>query len=56
MWGQACVSGALVFSSQVYNIEPIKKAAYRCSDVLSVEIAGLPISDAQQDACQAVGE
>ena len=46
MWGQACVSGALVFSSQVYSIETIKKAAYRCSDVL-FKIAGLPISDAQ---------
>jgi hypothetical protein len=28
----------LVFSSQVYSIETIKKAAYRCSDVLSVDI------------------
>jgi len=32
------VSRTLVFSSQVYSTETIKKAAYRCSDVLSVDI------------------
>ena len=31
-------SQTLVFSSQVFSIETIKKAAYRFSDVLSVEI------------------
>ena len=28
----------LVFSSQIYSVETIKKAAYRFSDVLSVDI------------------
>jgi His-Xaa-Ser system protein HxsD len=32
------VSQALVFSSRVYSVETIKKAAYRFSDVLSVDI------------------
>lgn len=32
------MSRTLVFSSQVYSIETIKKAAYRYSDVLSVDI------------------
>jgi His-Xaa-Ser system protein HxsD len=32
------VSRTLVFSSQAYSIETIKKAAYRYSDVLSVDI------------------
>ena len=32
------MSRTLVFSSQVYSTETIKKAAYRCSDVLSVDI------------------
>jgi His-Xaa-Ser system protein HxsD len=32
----------LVFSSQVYSVETIKKAAYRCSDVLSVDINPRP--------------
>lgn len=36
--GGKLVSQTLVFSSQVYSIETIKKAAYRCSDVLSVDI------------------
>jgi acetolactate synthase small subunit len=41
MWGQP-VSRTLVFSSQVYSVETIKKAAYRCSDVLSVDINPRP--------------
>ena len=41
MWGQL-VSRTLVFSSQVYSVETIKKAAYRCSDVLSVDINPRP--------------
>jgi His-Xaa-Ser system protein HxsD len=32
------VSRTLVFSAQVYSIETIKKAAYRFSDVLSIDI------------------
>jgi His-Xaa-Ser system protein HxsD len=32
------VSRTLVFSSLVYSVETIKKAAYRFSDVLSVDI------------------
>jgi His-Xaa-Ser system protein HxsD len=32
------VSCTLVFSSQIYSTETIKKAAYRFSDVLSVDI------------------
>jgi His-Xaa-Ser system protein HxsD len=36
------VSRTLVFSSQVYSVETIKKAAYRCSDVLSVDINPRP--------------
>jgi His-Xaa-Ser system protein HxsD len=32
------VSSTLVFSSQVYSVDAIKKAAYRFSDVLSVDI------------------
>ena len=32
------MSCTLVFSSQIYSIETIKKAAYRFSDVLSVDI------------------
>jgi His-Xaa-Ser system protein HxsD len=32
------VSRTLVFSSHVYSIETIKKAAYRFSDVLSIDI------------------
>jgi His-Xaa-Ser system protein HxsD len=41
MWGQP-LSRTLVFSSQVYSVETIKKAAYRCSDVLSVDINPRP--------------
>jgi hypothetical protein len=37
MWGKV-LSRTLVFSSQVYSIETIKKAAYRYSVVLSVDI------------------
>jgi len=33
-----CLSRTVTFSSQVYSIETIKKAAYRFSDVLSVDI------------------
>ena len=36
------MSRTLVFSSQVYSVETIKKAAYRCSDVLSVDINPRP--------------
>jgi His-Xaa-Ser system protein HxsD len=36
------VSCTLVFSSQVYSVETIKKAAYRFSDVLSVDIIPSP--------------
>jgi His-Xaa-Ser system protein HxsD len=32
------VSWTLVFSSQIYSVETIKKAAYRFTDVLSIEI------------------
>jgi His-Xaa-Ser system protein HxsD len=32
------VSWTLVFSSQIYSVETIKKAAYRFSDVLSIDI------------------
>jgi His-Xaa-Ser system protein HxsD len=32
------VCRTLVFSSEVYSIETIKKAAYRLSDVLSIDI------------------
>jgi His-Xaa-Ser system protein HxsD len=32
------VSWTLVFSSQIYSVEAIKKAAYRFSDVLSIDI------------------
>ena len=32
------MSWTLVFSSQIYSVETIKKAAYRFSDVLSVDI------------------
>ena len=37
------MSWTLVFSSQVYSVDTIKKAAYRFSDVLSVDI--IPRSD-----------
>ncbi len=37
------VPRTVTFSSQVYSIETIKKAAYRFSDVLSVDI--IPRSD-----------
>lgn len=36
--GGKLVSRTLVFSSQIYSIETIKKAVYRFSDVLSVDI------------------
>jgi His-Xaa-Ser system protein HxsD len=36
------VSCTLVFSSQVYSVETVKKAAYRFSDVLSVDIIPRP--------------
>jgi len=36
------VSWTLTFSSQIYNAETIKKAAYRFSDVLSVDIIPRP--------------
>ncbi|HUZ34095.1 MAG TPA: His-Xaa-Ser system protein HxsD [Xanthobacteraceae bacterium] len=36
------MSRTLVFSSQVYSVETIKKAAYRFSDVLSVDIVPRP--------------
>lgn len=32
------MSRALVFSSEIYSLDTIKKAAYRFSDVLSVDI------------------
>jgi His-Xaa-Ser system protein HxsD len=32
------VSCTLVFSSQIYSVETIKKAAYRFTDVLSIDI------------------
>ena len=32
------MSWTLVFSSQIYSVETIKKAAYRFSDVLSIDI------------------
>jgi His-Xaa-Ser system protein HxsD len=32
------VSWTLVFSPQIYSVETIKKAAYRFSDVLSIDI------------------
>jgi His-Xaa-Ser system protein HxsD len=32
------VSRALVFSSEIYSLDTIKKAAYRFSDVMSVDI------------------
>ena len=32
------MSWTLVFSSQIYSVETIKKAAYRFSDMLSVDI------------------
>ena len=32
------MSWTLVFSSQIYSVETIKKAAYRFTDVLSIEI------------------
>ena len=37
------MSRTVVFSSQIYSIDTIKKAAYRFSDVLSVDI--IPGSD-----------
>jgi len=36
--GRTVESQTLVFSSQVYSAETIKKASYRLSDVLSVDI------------------
>lgn len=36
------MSRSLLFSSQVYSLEAIKKAAYRFVDVLSVDIIPLP--------------
>ncbi len=36
------MSETLVFDSRVYSIEAIKKAAYRFSDVMSVDIRLLP--------------
>jgi len=36
------VSWTLVFSPQVYSIETIKKAAYRFSDVLTIDIIPRP--------------
>jgi His-Xaa-Ser system protein HxsD len=36
------VSRKVVFSSQIYSIETIKKAAYRFSDVLSIDIVPRP--------------
>ena len=36
------MSRTLVFSSQVYSVDTIKKAAYRFSDVLSVDIVPGP--------------
>jgi His-Xaa-Ser system protein HxsD len=36
------VSRTVIFSAQVYSIETIKKAAYRFSDVLSVDIIPRP--------------
>jgi His-Xaa-Ser system protein HxsD len=38
MRGGTLVSRTLAFSPQVYSIDAIKKAAYRFSDVLSVDI------------------
>jgi len=36
------VSRTLVFSSQIYSVETIKKAAYRFSDVMSIDIVPRP--------------